>query len=107
MLGKLGDMAGIMKKAQEFQRNMTAVQEELAQTEVKGSSDGGMVEVTATCDMTFRRVNIKKECFASADPEIVESMVLAATNNAITAAKEKTQQKMSELTGGLNIPGLS
>jgi nucleoid-associated protein EbfC len=107
MFGKLGDMAGMMKKAQEMQKNMTAVQEELAQTEVKGSSDCGKVEVTATCDMTIRRVTIKQECFETQNPEILETMVLSATNSAITAAKEYTQQKMSELTGGLNIPGLS
>lgn len=107
MFGKLGDMAGMMKKAQEMQRNMAAAQEELAQTEVKGNSNCSMVEVTATCDMTIRRVVIKQECFDTGDPEIMEEKVLSATNNAIAAAKEKTQQKMSELTGGLNIPGLN
>jgi len=107
MFGKLGDMAGMMKKAQEMQRNMTAVQEELAQTEVNGCSENETVKVTATCDMTIRRVIIKQECFDTGDPEILESMVLSATNSAIAAAKEQTQAKMSELTGGLNIPGLS
>lgn len=106
MFGKLGDMAGMMKKAQEMQRNMKAAQEELANTEVTGSSDCGMVEVTTTCDMTIKRVNIQKECFDTNDPEILEAKVLAATNNALTAAKTRTQEKMGEITGGLDIPGL-
>ena len=107
MFGKLGDMAGMMKRAQEMQRNLAAAQEKLAQTEVKGASDCGNVEVTATCDMTIRRVQIKKECLDTGDPEIVEKKVLAATNAAIVAAKEVTREKMTELTGGLDIPGLS
>ena len=107
MFGKLGEMAGMMKKAQEMQKNMAAAQEELAQTEVTGSCECGKVEVTATCDMTIKRVTINQECFETKDPEILESMVLSATNNAIAAAKDQTQKKMSELTGGLNIPGLS
>ena len=107
MFGKLGDMAGMMKKAKEMQENMAATQEELAQTEVKGCSDCGSVEVTATCDMTIKRVNIKQECFDTNDPEIMENQVLSAVNSAIAAAKAETQAKMSELTGGLNIPGLT
>lgn len=107
MFGKLGNMAGMMKRAQEMQRNMAAAQEELAQTEVKGCSDCGKVEVTATCDMTIQRVNIKQECFDTNDSEIMEAQVLTAINNAIAAAKTKTQEKMSEITGGLDIPGLS
>ena len=107
MFGKLGDMAGMMKKAQEMQKNMAATQEELAQTEVKGCSDCGLVEVTATCDMTIRRINIKQECFDTNDTEIMENKVLTAVNSAIAAAKSETQVKMSELTGGLDIPGLA
>lgn len=107
MFGKLGDMAGMMKKAQEMQRNMAAAQEELAKTEVKGCSDCGKVEVTTTCDMTIRRVTIQQECFDTNDPEILENQILTAVNRAIAAAKVKTQEKMSELTGGLDIPGLT
>lgn len=106
MFGKLGDMAGMMKKAQEMQRNMKAAQEELAQTEVKGYCDGGKVEVVVTCDMTIKRINIQQECIETNDPEILEGQVLAAVNNAIAMAKNKAQEKMSEITGGIDIPGL-
>jgi len=107
MFGKLGDMAGMMKKAQAMQKNMALAQDELAQTEVSGSSDCGLVKVTATCDMTIKRITIQQECVATQDSEIIENKVLMAVNNAITAAKMQAQSKMSELTGGLNIPGLS
>lgn len=107
MFGKLGDMAGMMKKAQEMQRNMAAVQEELAQTEVTGSSSCGKVQVTTTCDMIIKRVEIQQECFDTKDPEIMENQVLEAVNDAIASAKNKAQEKMAEITGGLNIPGMS
>jgi len=106
MFGKLGDMAGMMKKAQELQKNMAAVKDELAQTEVKGQSQCGNIEVVMTCDMTVRRVSVKQECFDTNDTEIMQALIMSATNNAITAAKNKTAERMSELTGGMDIPGL-
>lgn len=106
MFGKLGDMAGMMKKAQEMQKNMASTQEELSNTEVKGGSANGEIEIAITCDMIIQRINIKQECLDANDKEILEALLLDATNNAISTAKQKTQEKMSELTGGLNIPGL-
>lgn len=106
MFGKLGDMAGMMKKAQEMQRNMVAAKEELARTEVKGYCEGGKVEVVATCDMTIKRISIQQECVDPNDSDILEEQVLSAVNNAITMAKNKAQEKMSEITGGIDIPGL-
>ena len=106
MFGKLGDMAGMMKKAKEMQKNMESTQEELAITEVNGSSANGEVDVTLTCDMSVKHINIKQECFETKDREIMEDLVLSAINSAISAAKAETQAKMSELTGGLDIPGM-
>ena len=106
MFGKLGDMAGMMKKAKEMQQNMASTQEELARTEVNGSSVNGEIDITLTCDMSVKCVNIKQECFDTMDRDVLENLVLNAVNSAISAAKAETQAKMSELTGGLDIPGM-
>lgn len=107
MLGKLGDMAGMLKKAREMQANMGKAQEELAAMEVRGVSDCGGVEVAATCDLRVTRIDIQSECAATGDAEILSSAVTTAVNNALDAAKLKAKEKMSELAGGLDIPGLT
>lgn len=107
MLGKLGDMAGMLKKAREMKENMGQAQEELAAMEVNGISNCGNVEVVATCDMRVTRVSVKNECAATGDAEIIEAATLDAVNKALDAAKEKAKEKMSELTGGFDIPGIT
>ena len=107
MFGKLGDMAEMMKKARELQQNIGEAKEELAGREVKGRSDGGEVEFTITCDMTVRRVSIRQDCLDTGDPEILQTLVVAAANSAITGAKAQIQSRMTALTGGFNIPGLT
>jgi DNA-binding YbaB/EbfC family protein len=107
MLGKLGDMAGMLKKAREMQENLGKAQEELAAMEVKGVSDCGNVEVVVSCDMRVVSVNIKNECVATGDAEIVGGAVSNAVNKALDAAKLNAKEKMSELAGGLDIPGLT
>jgi len=106
MFGKLGDMAGMMKQAHEMQKNMKKMQDELASLEVSGKSRCGRVEVIATCDLIVKRLSIPHEVLQTEDPGIVEQMVVEATNSAIDAAKMTAQEKMSEITGGLNLPGM-
>ena len=106
MFGKLGDMAGMLKQAKDMQKNMQKVQEDLASLEVSGKSSCGHVEVVATCDLVIKRISIANECLETSDSEIVEGMVLEATNNALNGAKMTAQEKMSEITGGLNLPGM-
>ena len=106
MFGKLGDMAGMLKQAKDMQKNMEKVQEELASLEVSGKSDCGRVEVVATCDLIIKRVSIANECLETSDSGIVEGLVLEATNSALNNAKMRAQEKMSEITGGLNLPGM-
>ena len=105
MFGKIGDMAGMMKKAYEMKKEFGKIQEELADIEVKGIC-GTSVEVTATADMKIQHIRIAPEVVNSGDAAKLEDLVLVAINNAIDEAKKISQQKMSRLTGGLNIPGL-
>ena len=106
MFGKLGDMAGMMKQAKEMQKNMKKVQDELPSIEVSGKSSCGRVEAVATCDLVMRRISIANDCLETADSEIISGAVLEAVNQALNAAKMTAQEKMAEITGGLNLPGL-
>ncbi|MCL2504259.1 MAG: YbaB/EbfC family nucleoid-associated protein [Coriobacteriia bacterium] len=97
----------MMKQAQQAQAKMAAVQEELKNEIVDASAGGGTVKVVMTGDMQMRSVKIDPA--AAADPEDIEilsDMIVAAVNEALRAAQELANAKMSEAVGGVNIPGL-
>ncbi|MGH1539411.1 MAG: YbaB/EbfC family nucleoid-associated protein [Arenicella sp.] len=101
-----GGLGNIMKQAQMMQENMKKAQEELAQLEVTGSAGGGMVTLTMTCRHDVRKVSIDPELMSD-DKEIIEDLVAAAMNDAVKKVEQTTQDKMSGLTGGMNIPGMN
>lgn len=102
-----GGLGNIMKQAQAMQKNMQKAQEELASIEVNGESGGGMVKLVMTCRYDVKSVSISPELFSDPDDrEIVEDLVAAAVNDAVKKVESTTQEKMSGLTGGMNIPGM-
>lgn len=101
MSNGLGEM---MKKAQAMQAKMQQAQEELANSEVRGESGGGLVAVTMTGRHDVRRVEID-ETLMSDDREVLEDLVAAAVNNAVQKVEQESAEKMGNLTSGLNIPG--
>ncbi len=101
-----GGLGNLMKQAQAMQENLRKAQEELARTEVVGSSGGGVVTVTMTCRHDVRKVEID-EALVSDDKEVLEDLVAAAVNDAVRKVEKVSQEKMSGLAGGLNIPGLN
>ena len=105
MFGKFGDMGNMMKKALEMKKEMGKVKEELSETEVKGVC-GTSVEVTLSGDMDVKSIRIAPEVIHDGDVQKAEEMIAVAVSNAIEEAKKLSQQKMSAITGGLNIPGL-
>jgi DNA-binding YbaB/EbfC family protein len=105
MFGKIGDIGGMMKKAYEMKKELGKIQEELADVEVKGIC-GTSVEVTATADMKIKRIRIAPEAVNSENAEELENLVLTAVNDALDEARKVSQQKMAQVTGGLNLPGL-
>ena len=107
MFGKLGDMANLMQKAQEMHKKMAEVQEEISKLEAKGYSTGNLVEAVAGGDFTIKRITIKNECAKTGDAEIIQKHVETAVNNALNEIKLQSKEKMSAITGGLNIPGLN
>ena len=102
MKGGLGNM---MKQAQMMQENLRKAQEELARIEVTGSAGGGLVSVVMTCRHDVKRVQIDAALLKD-DKEVLEDLVAAAMNDAVRKAEEASQQKMSGITAGFNIPGL-
>ena len=102
-----GGLGNIMKQAQAMQENMQKAQEELASIEVYGESGGGMVKLTMTCRHDVKAVVIDPELMGDIeDKEILEDLIAAAMNDAVRKVEKTTQEKMSGLTGGLNIPGM-
>jgi DNA-binding YbaB/EbfC family protein len=98
-----GQLAGIMKQAQQMQDNMRKLQEELAGMEVEGQSGAGMVKVSMTCRHDVKRVRIDPSLLAD-DREMLEDLIAAAMNDAVRRVEAAVQEKMAALTGGLGLP---
>ena len=103
-LGQLGDMAKIMKQAQEMQGKMAEMQESLASITVEGESGAGLVRATATAKGELTALNIDPTIFDPNEKEVVEDLILAAIKDAQAKAAERSQQEMARLTEGLNLP---
>jgi DNA-binding YbaB/EbfC family protein len=99
-------MANIMKQAQQMQAQMAKLQEEAATKTVTGSAGGGMVTVTANGALEVVSVRIDPEALKDADAEMLQDVVLAATNEALKNARQLMAEQMKSVTGGMNIPGL-
>lgn len=96
-------MGNMMKQAQQMQAKMQKAQEDLANIEVVGESGAGMVKVTMTCNHNIRRVEVD-DSLMSDDKEMLEDLVAAAMNDAVRRIQETSQERMSEVTGGMNLP---
>lgn len=93
-----------MRQAQQFQNRVARAQEELEAITVQGSAGGGVVRITMSGKQEVTAVIIEPE--AAEDLELLQDLVAAAFNDALTRTQELAAQKMGALTGGLNIPGL-
>jgi nucleoid-associated protein EbfC len=102
-MNKMGNM---MKQAQKLQAQMLKMQEDLGEKTVETSSGGGMVKVVANGKQQVVSITIEKEVVDPDDVEMLQDLVLAAVNDALTKSQEMVASEMSKLTGGLNIPGL-
>jgi DNA-binding YbaB/EbfC family protein len=103
-LGGLGDMAGMMKKAQEMQAKMGEMQEELESMTVTGESGAGLVKATATAKGVVTALDIDPSIFHPDEKEVVEDLILAAIKDAQGKASAKAAEEMGKLTEGLGLP---
>ena len=97
----------LIQQAQGLQSKIAALQEELADKVVTGSSGGDMVKVEANGAQEILSITIEKELLDPADPEMLQDLIVAAVNDALKKSRELMAQEMSKLTGGLPIPGLT
>ena len=98
-----GGLGNLMKQAQQMQADMQKAQEELASLEVTGESGGGLVKVTMTGRHEARRVQID-DSLVGEDKEMLEDLIAAAINDAAHRIESQTQERMSGMTAGLNLP---
>ncbi len=106
MKNPFGDMSNILKQAQAMQEQMAKIQEQAASKTVSGTAGGGIVTVTANGAMQITGVAIDPEVIKSGDVDMLQDLVVAATNEALRKAKELMEGEMKALTGGLKLPGL-
>ncbi len=100
-------MGGMMKQVQKMQKKMTQLQEELEQKRVESSSGGGMVTVVVNGRQDVLEVKIHPDVVNPDDVEMLEDLILAAINQAQQRAQDMMQEEMGQLTGGIQIPGLT
>lgn len=100
------NMGGMLKQAQKLQAQMMKLQEELAQRTVEAAAGGGMVKAVANGRQQITALTIEKEVINPEDAEMLQDLVLAAVNEALTKSQEMVSSEMGKLTGGFNIPGL-
>ena len=98
-----GQLAGLMKKAQEMQKNMERAQEEVAKLEIEGVSGAGMVKVLMTGKHDIKKVSIDDAVMD--DKEMLEDLIAAAVNDANRKVEEQSQAKMGSATAGMPLGG--
>ncbi len=103
MLGGLG-MGKLMKKAQEFQKKMKAMQSDLADRVVEGTSGGGMVTAQVNGQQEVISIKINPEAVDPDDVEMLEDLVTTALTQALKKSKELSDGAMKKLTGDMGLP---
>ncbi|HMN43101.1 MAG TPA: YbaB/EbfC family nucleoid-associated protein [Povalibacter sp.] len=101
MKGNIGNM---MKQAQQMQANLQRAQQEIASLQVTGEAGGGMAKVTMTGKHQVLRVALDPSIVSADDKDMLEDLVAAAVNDAVQKVERATQEKMSGVMGGMNLP---
>jgi nucleoid-associated protein EbfC len=100
----MGNMQKMMKQMQKMQKDMAKAQEELAEKTVEGTAGGGMVTVIANGQKEIIDVKIKEDVVDPEDIEMLQDLVLAATNDALKKMEDLTNDTMGQFTKGMNLP---
>jgi len=101
-----GGMQSFMKQVQQMQLRAEKVQNELKTREFDGQAGGGAVKVKANGSYQLTSVQIDASVFKDGDAEMLQDLLLTATNDALKNAQKTTEEEMGKLTGGMKIPGL-
>ncbi|MEM9911781.1 MAG: YbaB/EbfC family nucleoid-associated protein [Pseudomonadota bacterium] len=103
-LGQMGDMAKMMKAAQEMQQKMADLQNDMHNMTVTGESGAGLVKATCSVKGELRGLDIDPSIFNPDEKEVVEDLILAAIKEAQSKASEKAQEEMGKLTEAIGLP---
>ena len=103
-LGGLGDMAGMMKAAQEMQSKMAEVQDAMDRITVSGESGAGLVRVTANAKGEIKGLEIDPSILVASEKEVVEDLIIAAIKDAQQRAEDRGRQEMARIAEGLGLP---
>ena len=103
-LGAMGDMAKMMKAAQEMKEKMETLQEEMHSMMVTGESGAGLVKATCTAKGELKALDIDPSIFQPDEKEVVEDLILAAIKDAQAKASDKAQEEMSKITQEMGLP---
>jgi hypothetical protein len=98
------DLMGVMKQVGEMQARMQQMQEELSALEIEGQAGAGLVRVTLTGKGDMKKVQIDSSLMKPDETEILEDLIVAATQDAKAKVETQLQAKMQEMTGGLPLP---
>lgn len=104
--GMPGNMQAIMQQAKKMQEQLQKAQENSKFIEEEFSAGGGMVKVKVNGENKVLAITINPEAVNPKEVELLQDLLLAAINGALSSAQEKVQQELSKVTGGLNIPGM-
>jgi DNA-binding YbaB/EbfC family protein len=99
-------MGNLQRMAQQMQQEMLRVEGELRDTQVDGSAGGGVVKAVVTGKQELVSIAIDPSAVDPSDVDMLQDLIVAAVNDALTASRRLAEQKMAAVTGGLRIPGL-
>ncbi|MDV6379411.1 YbaB/EbfC family nucleoid-associated protein [Sporosarcina sp. GW1-11] len=102
----MGNMQGMMKQMQKMQKKMAEAQEKLGEERMEGTAGGGMVKVIVSGHKEVLEVIIDPEAVDPEDVEILQDLIVIATNEAIAKAEEISNSTMGQFTKGMNLPGM-
>lgn len=105
MFGNKAQMQNMLKKAKKMQEELQKKQEELKKQTVGVSVGGGAVSLTMNGEKQITALKIAKDAIDPEDPEMLEDLITTAVNEAGKKADEMVQKSMSQVTGGLGLPG--
>lgn len=104
--GMPGGMQGLMKQAQKMQEDLARAQQEAEQFSAEGSAGGGMVKVSVNGKYEIQSVAISRDVVNPDDIEMLQDLIVAASNEALEKVKQNLKAQMTKVTGGMSIPGL-
>jgi DNA-binding YbaB/EbfC family protein len=102
--GNMGKM--LMRQMEEMQRKVERIQAELGEERIEATAGGGMVTAVANGMGLLHEVHIKPEVVDPDDVEMLQDLITAAVNEALSRAQQRREERMAEVTGGLNLPGM-